>query len=902
MNPNSLGGSTPVVDPIFEALYASFKGQVGLNVLLAPEILETYPEAYRSRIFDRWGSDSQVIVGPPPTRIGQDKTWRSGYSSANGAHWFALRTFLQTVKDFPQERLNALDMASDSILYSLGDPELQTASSERRKFAGLVVGYVQSGKTANYTALTAKAFDAGFKLVIVLSGLHNGLRRQTQMRMNDELGLIPSTPERPTAEATFPLGLTPIQTLTSEDLTSGDFRYTHLASSILNSGKFLCVTKKNVQVLTRLRKWLGSNLTVPVLIIDDEADQASIDARSGPAEDFDADRDPTAINKQIRSLIKDCTRYSAYIGYTATPYANVFINRDAKHSNLDKDLYPRDFILSLPKPKGYMGPEEFFGPNLTGEEAGQISVSERVIEIVSDEERNKALSLQKDELGNSVLPLSMMKAVKEFVLGTAVRRAKEGGAKPSSFLAHTSHRQADQLALGAALERFMMQLHNDWRYDKDRVAPEWQHQWDIMQADMLGDAFRCKFTDLMPHLDELLGQFGTISVRILNFKSPDELDYDLEPNLCAIVVGGNKLSRGLTLEGLLVSYFVRQSSQPQADTLTQMGRFFGYRGDLVDITRVYTTDQLRSEFREISHMESALRRDIELYARSGKTPADFAPRVMKRAGLLPTSRMGAAREFGVTYSGDLIQTTSFSPSMESEDDNLRNLNVTKEFIKKVDGLAAERIVAAHDNGSPTKLLWKSIPSDVVIQFIRDYKTVRDAKRFSPQNIANYIQDQMSPGSASPELLRWNVAVIGRSIDPALGSESFGLDIAVGRSMRSMEKGSPRSIGTLINPLTPNLSAGDELIDFTPQMLRQALSDMESYSIPAGQAVRAQRDPEEGLLLVYPLSPDVITTGNPAESPKALGETLNYNGTFVGLALVFPNTNQDQSGRTFWRQH
>ncbi len=897
------GDASPtVVNHIFEHLYQAFRSEVGTQTAQAPKILLKYPADYRKDLFDRWVKDTNIIVTPSPTKVGQNKEWRKGYSTANGAHWFALRAFLQNEKGLSVDRLNALDVSSDNVLLSLGDPLFPIeAQASSRKFAGLVVGYVQSGKTANYTAVAAKAFDAGFKLVIVLSGIHNSLRRQTQIRMNDELGLLPSSVERPTAAGTAPQGLTPIQTLTSEDLTNGDFKYSHLSSSILGTGKFLCVTKKNVAVLKRLRQWLGKSVEVPVLIIDDEADQASIDAKAAAPEDFDPDRDPTAINNQIRQLIQECTRYRAYIGYTATPYANVFINKDAKHSTLKDDLYPNDFIISLPKPPGYMGPEEFFGPNLTGEESTGPSISDRVIEIVSDNDKQKALDLPKDDSGNAVLPESIVRATKDFILGTAVRRFKSGKLEPSSFLAHTSHKQIEQFELGEALERLVMKLHQDWRYDKARVEPDWRQEWENLQEGMLADDYKCGFEDLIPELDELLGKFGSISVRILNFKSPDELDYEVEPNLCAIIVGGNKLSRGLTLEGLIVSYFLRQSSQPKADTLTQMGRFFGYRTHLVDITKVYTTDQLRSEFREISHMESALRRDIEMYARSGKTPADFAPRVMKRAGLLPTGHMGAAKEFGVTYSGDLIQTTSFMQSSKTIDANSLNLKLATKFLKRVDGeLGATREVVEGNPATPSKLLWRGISSEEVIKFVRHFKTVPDAKRFNPNNIASYIDDQRNPLDGDPELLTWNVAVIGRTLEATLGEEYFGLDVPIGRIMRSMEKDSPRSIGTLITPLSPDFEKGDELIDFSDEMIAEARKLKASQPLKSGDAARMVRSPKEGLLIFYPISPNVIST--PGVSPtKSLGESLGHEDTYVGLALVFPHSDHDQSSRMFWRQ-
>jgi hypothetical protein len=884
------------VDVVFEGYYRLFKTLLSATGDNVGTILLKIDEDYRDRIFQRWQQEAPPpVVGIVPVIRKAKPAWREGYSSATGARWFALKNFLEIEKDLAPERVAALDASSDAVLFSLGDPLLPLPGGGSRKFAGLVVGYVQSGKTANYTAVAAKAIDAGFKLVIVLSGVHNSLRRQTQMRMNDELGLIASQPGRPTAADFAPQGIASLSTLTSEMLSNGDFAYMHVSPEIALGVGAICVTKKNVAVLKKLRKWLGDNVGVPVLIIDDEADQASIDGRSGRAEDFDEDRDPTAINLQIRSLINSCSEYVAYVGYTATPYANVFINKEAYHTRFENDLYPKDFIISLPKPPGYMGPEEFFGPNLTGENENFSSVSERVLEIVPEHEIELVKKFVKDPFGPVVFPQSLIRAVKDFILGTAAKRRLEGKVSPTSFLAHTTHLQAQQAALGEALEKLVVELHQDWRYNKDSVKSQWKSDWDSMQKGMLGKEYSCDFEELVPHLDTLLGQFGSISVRTLNFKSPDELDYEAEPNLCAIVVGGNKLSRGLTLEGLIVSYFMRQSKQPKADTLTQMGRFFGYRGHLVDITKVYTSHKLMLEFQDISYMESSLRQDIERYARSGKTPEDIAPRVMRRSGLLPTAHMGAAKEHGITYSGDLVQTTSFEIGEET---NQHNLDLAREFIQRVDGISAREALIPQ-SGVPTKLLWRDIASSEVINFLEKFKTVSSARRANAANIVRYIDDS-TKDPLGAELTKWNIAVVGRNKKEELGEESFGLDMKIGRISRSLDKGNATSIGTLITPLSDDFSKGDELIDFTKQMLEEAEACRKEGST-AGEAAREARDPDQGLLLLYPLSPFEITPTVPEEGRKPLGEAINFADTIVGIAVVFPHSNLDHTSRQFWKQ-
>ena len=902
------------IDPIFEALYIAFSAMMEEDASHVQVALAEFPAAYRDALFKRWTESAVIKVGRTTELVDSKPTWREGYSSASGQHWNELKNFLMLHGGKTAEQIIRLDQASDNVLFNLGDP----TSKEISKQTGLVVGYVQSGKTANYTALAAKAYDAGYKLVIVLTGIHNSLRRQTQIRMNNELGLVKSSEKRPTASLTGPIGAQSIQPLTSEDLLNGDFKYTHLNSSILTNGKFLCVSKKNVSVLKNLIKWLGENVEVPVLLIDDEADQASIntggsattESSEDEAQENDPDRDPTVINGLIRALVKLCKGHRTYIGYTATPYANVFVDKTKIDYRYEADLYPSDFIISLPKPDGYMGPEEFFGPSFSGEDLGQSNIADRVIKIVSNEDVDMLEDLDQKKAKFSaidlVLPDSLVNALTTFVLATAARWQYEGRQVASSFLVHTSHKQEKQFALSIAIEKLVMDFHQTWRYDRDQAKLKWSADWDIFRAEMATPNFQFEFSDLEAHLDALLGAFS-LPVLVLNFRSDHELDYEVEPDLTAIVVGGNKLSRGLTLEGLLVSYFVRKPKQPKADTLTQMGRFFGFRQHIVEITRVFTTAPLIHDFREISLLESALRRDLQRYSKSGKTPRDFAPRVQKRLGLMPTAKMGAAQEFGVTYSGDLVQTTSFAKEDRSQKNKI-NLVETKSFLKKVDGgsFVREEIKVGAE---VSRILWRGVPSEDVLGFLDKFQVVAGARRFDPNNITTYIRDQLSPEIQASnevvpeaELTHFNVALVGRNVQKDLGSEDFGLSIEIGRLERSLDKGSESSIGTLITPISKDFKRGDELIDFDSAAIEESLQLLDRDSeLGPGAAAREARDPKTGLLIIYPISPDSIGVSDGKNKTTSLGDALNFKDTVVGLALVFPYSDIDMSGRQYWKQ-
>lgn len=933
--------TSEVNDPLFEAFYTAFLMQMkkgGEKPAILPTALGSIPEEYRERAFERW---SKRVVTVSPVVVLTDRTplWRAKYSSADGRHWIALKNYLLTHGGRTADQIDNLDAASDKVLFSIGDPlsaEEKTPGAHNQPeatveaYKGLVVGYVQSGKTANYTALTAKAFDAGYQLVIVLTGIHNALRRQTQRRMNNELGILDSTDDRPTARSFDPnseAGF--IHSLTGEGLVDGDFKYHELQPTILNTGKFLIVTKKNANVLASLIRWLGT-VRVPTLIIDDEADQASVNTK-GPGKktplvegdisaDGDPNNDPTVINRQIRKLVKKCKGGRAYVGYTATPYANVFISQDAFDPRYEEDLFPDDFIVSLEKPAGYMGPEEFFGLSGSDPEDSASTVEDLVVEIVDEEdarilsELNPANVEHKPNIQGE-LPSSLVGAVRNFILMTAVRRAVSGKPEPSSCLIHTSHKQEEQVVLAKAVERLIKSFVGQWRNDRVSAEASFERDFDEWSRNTTDPVFKVEFSQIRDELDSLLGRFGAISTLLLNHKSPDELDYDLNPELVAVIIGGNKLSRGLTLEGLITSYFLRHSSNPLADTLTQMGRFFGFREHLVAVTKVYTTDRLREAFRDVSLVESSLRRELENLARLGLRPRDFAPRVRKMLHLLPTARnkMRAAKEFGRTYSGDLIQTTSF-PS--GADIHKANVVATRTLLKSFSDDGIPRQDHTVETGEVTRWLWSGVDAKHILKYLKDFKTVRDANRFSSELILGYITDQMKPISVDgkpvdPELTKWNVLVLGRQVAEDLGTESFGLEFKLGRISRGLVKGSNRSVKSIITPigLTGNLLRGDELLDFDPEDL-QALQEeaniqnQDSSGDALAARARRMRDPSTGLLMIYPISPNSVRKSKTEATDKTIGQTLfpeaKEDITIVGLALVFPySESEDLADRQYW---
>lgn len=375
--------------------------------------------------------------------------WLKAADRSSWYYWISLRQFWLDQNGWSQKIVQSVDDTTDKILRQLPHP-----STKEFNIRGLVLGYIQSGKTANYTALIAKAADAGYRLIIVLSGIDNGLRLQTQIRLKRELVGYPGL-----ASDSVPLPPSGKQWIefTREEL-KGDFKPGYANPAVLQGPQpVLLVIKKNGAVLRRLISWLDkapfeSIQTLPVLVIDDEADQASIDTTGTYQTEEDIEdkeiEDPSVINKRIRQILQKF-RKSAYIAYTATPFANILIPHDTYHPEFSNDLYPKDFIVDLPKPPGYYGAEELFG--ITDGPETERKPGLDIIEKISDEDL--------DIIDHGSIPSSLQEALLDYILGGAARAFRGQGEKPATMLVHTSHLIGEQRALA---EKFR-QHFNDLR-------------------------------------------------------------------------------------------------------------------------------------------------------------------------------------------------------------------------------------------------------------------------------------------------------------------------------------------------------------------------------------------------------------------------------------------------------
>ncbi len=685
--------------------------------------------------------------------------------------WNRYKEFLEKDKKLPEPVVSALGKLTDDILGKLEDPE-RTPSWDCR---GMVVGSVQSGKTANYCGLICKAIDSGYRLVVVLAGMHNNLRSQTQYRLDEGVLGRDSQKDRQLDQTTSLIGvgklfgqLLPVHTLTSS-LDDGDFRAPKADTGVTIGGDpVILVVKKNGSVLRNLLRWVlhvrGEEIPgekrkiirgVPLLVIDDEADNASINTKDRKGKQADDD-DVTAINGRIRELL-DAFEKSAYVGYTATPFANIFINPDAETPKHGEDLFPRSFILNVSPPSNYVSPSRVFG--LDGDADSGIEPKQELplFRLVDDHDDIFPPKHKKD-LGVHELPDSLVRALHCFVLVCAARRARGQTEAHNSMLVHVTRfvgvqhqvaqlvqQQVDsirrRLAIGEGERRQTLQaeLEKLW---KEEFEPTSAH---IRAMSLDENLPALTWQQVAAELSEAAGR---IEVKEINGHATDALDYVAHrQGFNVVAVGGDKLSRGLTLEGLSISYFLRASQM--YDTLMQMGRWFGYRPGYLDLCRLFTTEDLRRWYRHIALAEVELRREFDRMKAAGLTPRRYGLRVREHpGGLLVTAmnKMSHARTQRLSYAGQLVQTSHFATARQIVRDNA-------DFVSRfLDGMGGR--VAAKE--TPGAWLWKNVkPAQLLDGLLRDFSVASEGWRLQKPELMEFIRRQASAG----ELINWTVALV-----------------------------------------------------------------------------------------------------------------------------------------------
>ncbi len=780
----------------------------------------------------------------------QHSSWYSGPKEGD-RHWPALFARLGEKEDWTQGDLRSLDEASSKIMSRLKPPMAPDGVDSR----GLVMGYVQSGKTASYTALMAKAADRNYKVLIVLTGIHNALRGQTQTRLNREL--IGVGDERH-ADATRCW----IQLTGDED----DFSPPHSNANALLGGdpdkRLLIVCKKNARIMTKLISWLeGAHVDLrtrtPVLVIDDEADQASINTSRNPAR-------VTAINQLLRRLLRSMPR-SAYVAYTATPFANLLINPDPSLG----DLYPKGFILALPKAEAYFGPERIFGRDALTDDELDVSGMD-VVRIIPDDELpalrpGRARGAQFDPTETP----SLRAALLWFVLSSAARLSR-GHVRNGTMLVHTSlktetHRptlevlssMVQELRTTLSNEAVRVELSRLWQDESARVTPEEGGPGCVA---MPFDRVYEKIAEVLNEKD-----FGLVED---NYLSSDRLSYDRRDasfRTFVVVVGGNTLSRGLTLEGLTSSLFLRTSNT--YDTLLQMGRWFGYRKGYGDLFRVWTTQDLRDFFQDISTVEEEIRRELKQYDDGITTPTQAGVRIRRHPQLQITAapKMGAAVSAQVSYSDRRVQSILFHHKTSTWIDSAWSAGV--QLVKQAATEAAKPW-----EGSPARWVAQKLPVARIVDFFSAYPTVDLATSFRPTAIRDYILRRNKDG----ELLHWNVAIIGRMARGPCPVEPFG-----GLEVRLVNRSRIQYADDTFANIKALMSTRDIVADVLPELPADQTDEAACFRH------RREHLPGVGLLLLYPIDKASTVSKSRKKDSRTVRLDLEASGHLLGVGLVFP---------------
>jgi Z1 domain-containing protein len=791
------------------------------------------PEDLITELIKRHEVESTKFVTlKEPLGVGRENAikWYAG-PRADDKNWPAFKAHLQ--KSLSDEAIRKIDDASDKVVAMLDHPA--TVKFDSR---GLVVGHVQSGKTSNFTAVIAKAADRGYRMFIVLSGVHNALRRQTQARLiRDVVNLNPPLWHQITKlEHDFMPLPNPAALLTAKNQ--------HL----------LLVVKKNAPVLRKLKKWLSSAQAhlqnCPVLLIDDEADQATIATKT--------------INPLIAGVIKSLPRV-CYLGYTATPFANLLADPTGK------DFYPRDFILSLPRSAEYQGPETLFGrAALDGEDPEDAPGGLDMIRRIPDHEVALLRPMTKAEVADfePEMTASLRAATLWFWLATAARRLRSGKIDHSSMLIHAHSDTKVHDSYRHPLEAFRREALDSFTDPNGKIVEElralWQAESGRVVASQMGEE-----PVLVDDVLAVVPQVVTDTKVIMDhYRSTDRLDYESGP-ATVIAVGGNTLSRGLTLEGLVVSIFVRSSDV--YDTLLQMGRWFGYRPGYTDLPRIYMPAEMRRWFTHLATVEAEMRLEIDRLLEEHKTPLDLAVRIRCHPKMRVTapSKQKAAVRAAAAYGGALVESRYFlaEPAAEAEAWLATNADAVWSLL----GAASKH--GDYESLDTGKSLWRNIPTAEVVKFVDEYQFHAMTTDAPGKLISSYIRKRRISGG----LPSWNVAVVGNQVRDVTRSMVLPDGKRVGYVVRTRTAASRDDDVADIRTLTGPRDEGLDLkIDPSTAVNRIFF-----------KKARAEQQSERGLVLLYPI--DAKSGPTLVEGNQPTRASLAAPGDVVwGVALVFPN--------------
>lgn len=853
-----------------------------------------------------------------PSAIGNDddhKPWlTTKLTEIKWQFWARYKIYLSERVKLGPIAVDNVEKVTDEVLGRLEDP-VREGPWDRR---GLVMGHVQSGKTATYTGLICKAADAGYKVIIVLAGLHNNLRSQTQIRLDEGFLGFKAVPPRTdsygfekTGVAEFGSG--PKADSVTNRLENGDFKKSFADQFGMHAGgnPLLFVVKKNVSVLKHLLGWIRHSAEstdpvtgrkyhrhIPLLVIDDEADQASVDTKTLAIDEFgqpDDEHNPTKTNELIRSLLYAFDK-SAYVGFTATPFANIFIHEQARTNRLGDDLFPRSFIVNLPAPSNYTGASRIFGIEEDPDTGLSFAEPTPITNIISDhaitEKSNETQGWMPPKLldktehvpiynGARQIPPSLREAILCFILSTTVKKIRLPDQVFNSMLIHVTRYTKVQEIVREEVEAEINNISKRLEFGDGSRTPSILDEFHVLWlTNYIPTTKKTNPTITLPDWNvistQLLQVLRTIKVRSINGSALDTLDYELhkDSGLNVIAIGGDKLSRGLTLEGLTVSYFLRSSKM--YDTLMQMGRWFGYREKYLDLCRLYTTSELFEWFQHIATATEELRLEFDHMVNIGATPKEYGLRVRSHPAMLVTSavKMKSGTTLSLSYAGDISETIIFDTTKTVL---LNNLEATNNLLRKLSKPTSGDKAGGY--------LWrKSVSNSEILEFLSLYQSHSEAIRADTKLLSRYISKQNDQG----ELIDWSIKLASSGLKDALDLNTFFDGLPVGSIFRAQNAAIERnpkkfSIKRIVNPSDECADLDEDELAValikTQELWAESTRKNKSANAPdqvSGRGIRFARPKQRGMLIIYPLDP--VEAGLDASVP------------IIGIAISFPNSN------------
>lgn len=793
----------------------------------------------------------------------------------NWVYWDSYVRQLQS-QGFPGSVLRTIDEDTDNILMECGNP----ADTDSWRTQGLVMGDVQSGKTANYCGLISKAADAGYKVVVLLTGMIEELRSQSQERMDegfvgrDSSELLDGVHGRLIGAGRFRDSVPNVLTSVDSDFLTANQRALR-GLPLQNLGEpLLLVLKKNTTPLTRLIKFLEGQprqgqLDIPLFLVDDESDNASVNART--------DEDPAKINGLIRDLLAQFRR-AAYVGYTATPFANVFINPDLKR----KDLFPNNFIYSLKAPSTYVGAHSIF--------LEDGAYADQVIPIEDAEKYFPAKHKKSHPVED--LPESLKDALGVFLLSCAVRDLRgQELLRHRSMLINVTRFTDVQARLSEAVKGHMFHVVNEI---KQYLADDdlWSHHAPLLHLYKLFEEHYSESGVAWEQVRrKLYDSVASVKILTINQKTEaeDKLNYrhyrDTEKGRRVIAIGGLTLSRGLTLEGLCVSYFYRHSRA--YDTLLQMGRWFGYRPHYDDLFRIWMAPDAQDWFAHIAEVVNELRADIRHMHLNKLPPSRFGIRVKSHPDLLLVTAQNKMRhsdevEVEASFSRRGIETASLPKAPKS---NAGNVELTADFLRS---LGRADLVGS-------RYIWRNVSAPQVAQYLGALEISPVNQAFMPDGrtkqppLLSFIAE-----TDIATLRRWDVCVAQGKGELAAGISVIGPDgqeLGVVKRQRQFEKSRSNDASYLkINKQRVG-DIGDEMVDLSEDAIRRVEEEWRSADpveragkrVP-GEAYRNAR--ERPLLTIHLIEP--TDAGQDSRNPHRIMAAKDVRtDLLVAVSLSFP---------------